>query len=165
MRIATRSERLSVQSTPEGTAMGTAPLSRYLVFFTIAILGCSLDLATKQWVFATLGLPGEQECWWLWQDVFGFQTSLNEGALFGIGQGGQPLRRHVGRRRRRPSSSGCLSPEPPAIGCSPSPAGLSPAGIFGNLYDRLGFPAFTGTMPTRSTKSAIASSPCGIGFL
>lgn len=64
------------------------PLSRYLVFLAVAIGGCAADLATKTWMFAHLGLPGlDGGIWWIWPDVFGFQTSLNEGALFGMGQG------------------------------------------------------------------------------
>ena len=34
-----------------------------------------------------LGMPGTQSPHWIIRGVFGFQTSLNEGALFGIGQG------------------------------------------------------------------------------
>jgi signal peptidase II len=66
------------------------PLSRYLVFFSVASGGCAVDLATKHWIFARLGVPkrdAHDHIWWLWDRVFGFQTSLNEGALFGMGQG------------------------------------------------------------------------------
>jgi signal peptidase II len=61
------------------------PLSRYLVFFSVAIGGCAIDLATKTWMFANLSHDGD--IWWIWPGVFGFQISLNEGALFGMGQG------------------------------------------------------------------------------
>ena len=37
--------------------------------------------------FARLGMPHERPSWWLVDEIFGFTTSLNEGALFGIGQG------------------------------------------------------------------------------
>ena len=68
--------------------MQAVPLSRYVVFFTIAILGCGIDLGTKAWVFEWLGMPsGPDHIFWIWKDYFGLQTSLNEGALFGIGQG------------------------------------------------------------------------------
>jgi signal peptidase II len=64
------------------------PANRYFAFFAIAIVGCAIDLATKHWMFAHLGMPGpESSTWWIWDGVFGFQTSLNEGALFGLGQG------------------------------------------------------------------------------
>ncbi|MDR1491969.1 MAG: signal peptidase II [Planctomycetaceae bacterium] len=56
-------------------------------FIGIAVICSILDLWTKQAIFRYLGMPGEKETWWIWKDVFGFQTALNEGALFGMGQG------------------------------------------------------------------------------
>jgi signal peptidase II len=67
--------------------MRAVPLNRYLVFFLIAAGGVAADLATKRFVFQWLGTPGVNEPWWIWSNVFGFQRSLNEGALFGVGQG------------------------------------------------------------------------------
>jgi len=67
--------------------MKAVPANRYAVFFSMAVVGCLVDLATKWWMFRRLGMPGQKPTWWLWDDVFGFQTSLNEGALFGMGQG------------------------------------------------------------------------------
>ena len=32
-------------------------------------------------------MPGTSDTLWIWEGVFGFQTALNEGALFGMGQG------------------------------------------------------------------------------
>ncbi|HVX61964.1 MAG TPA: signal peptidase II [Pirellulales bacterium] len=66
--------------------MRAVPINRYAIFLLIGGLGCLADLATKHWVFAALGAPGG-EAWWLCEDYCGFQTSLNEGALFGMGQG------------------------------------------------------------------------------
>ena len=72
---------------------------RGVLFFLLAALGLALDLATKRALFDWLGLPGEynalasdphsplSSAYWLIPNVFGFQTSLNEGALFGMGQG------------------------------------------------------------------------------
>lgn len=64
----------------------TIPRSRPIVFVTIAVLGCTLDLWTKSWVFGWLGLPGG-DTHWIIPGFFGLQTSLNQGALFGMGQG------------------------------------------------------------------------------
>lgn len=64
--------------------MKAVPANRYLIFLLIAALGCVADLASKSRVFAALGFPGET--WWLYEDICGLQTSLNRGALFGIGQ-------------------------------------------------------------------------------
>lgn len=64
------------------------PASRYLVFFAIATAGCAADLLTKHWVFERLGPPGpRREVQWLIEGYVGLETGLNEGALFGIGQG------------------------------------------------------------------------------
>ncbi len=66
--------------------MQAVSAQRYVLFCGIAIAGCAVDLLTKRLAFERLGMPGA-ESHWLVDDVFGFTTSLNEGALFGIGQG------------------------------------------------------------------------------
>lgn len=66
--------------------MRAVPLNRYLVFSSIAILGCAVDLATKSWIFNRFGIPGSQR-WQVGGLVFGLETNLNQGALFGMGQG------------------------------------------------------------------------------
>jgi signal peptidase II len=145
-------------------AINAVPASRYSVFFAIAAAGCAVDLATKAWMFDWLGMPpgpsevacavGRDECpvagsaampaagrtEWLWNEVFGFQSSLNEGALFGMGQGmvlffaAVSIGALIGilywlfwtgaaRDWLLTVSLGCIS-----------------AGILGNLYDRLGLP-------------------------
>ena len=58
-----------------------------MVFFAIVAIGCLTDLATKSWIFARLGMPGTRPQWVIWRGVFSLTTSLNEGALFGLGQG------------------------------------------------------------------------------
>jgi signal peptidase II len=119
--------------------MKAVPASRSIVFLLIAISGCAVDLLTKKWVFDWLGMPGpNSRTHWLWANVLGFQTSLNEGALFGLGQGFVPVFAglsvvaavgifvwlfYAGAAR-----DWLLTV---ALGCVT-------AGIFGNLYDRLG---------------------------
>jgi signal peptidase II len=69
-------------------AMHAVPAHRYLLFGGIALVGCAVDLLSKRWIFDKLGMPSRtSESLWLVDGVFGFTTSLNEGALFGIGQG------------------------------------------------------------------------------
>jgi signal peptidase II len=111
------------------------------VFFALAIAVCAADLATKTWMFAHLGMPDPgAPPWWLWEGVFGFQTTLNPGALFGMGQGLWPLfaALSVG------AAIGILLwlfPAGAAKGWLLTIAlALVTAGIFGNLYDRLGLP-------------------------
>lgn len=66
--------------------MSGFPLSRFALFAVIAAGGLALDLWSKGWMFARLGYPGGPTEW-IWPEYFGWQTSLNQGALFGLGQG------------------------------------------------------------------------------
>jgi len=119
--------------------MRAVPLNRYVVFFSIALIGCAVDLLTKSCVFSWLGMPSGRVHWVI-PGVIGWQTSLNEGALFGMGQGMVPLFAAAsivagvgilvwlfwfGAARDLLLTV--------ALGCVM-------AGVFGNLYDRLGFP-------------------------
>lgn len=117
------------------------PLSRYIVFFTLAVGICAADLATKSLAFARLGMPGpDSKIWWLWKGVFGFQTGLNEGGLFGFGQGFALLLAAISIV----AAVGIvvwLFPVGAAKDLLLTIAlGLVTAGILGNLYDRLGLP-------------------------
>lgn len=71
----------------EVTDPGPSLAYRYGVFLALAVGGCLLDLLTKQWIFAWRGMPHEHPVWWLWQGYVGVETSLNPGALFGMGKG------------------------------------------------------------------------------
>lgn len=69
------------------------PRSRIALYTVVGLGGCVADLATKFWVFRWLGEPGtraapKDHTWWLVEGYFGFQTAVNTGALFGMGQGG-----------------------------------------------------------------------------
>lgn len=114
------------------------PLTRYLIFFAIAIVGGAADLLTKEWAFAWRGMPGQQPEWWLVQGYVGIETSLNPGALFGMGKGYSWVFASLAvvaglgilswlflfgaaRDRWLTIALGCVT-----------------AGILGNLYDRLG---------------------------
>lgn len=114
--------------------------TNWIIFFVLAIAGCAIDLGTKSWIFARLGFPEylpDQKIV-LVPRVFSLTTSLNEGALFGMGQGfalGFAAFSFV-------ALTGIL------IWLSKYRAildrgvvvalGLIVSGIFGNLYDRLG---------------------------
>lgn len=56
------------------------------LFLFLAVTGLVLDLGTKHWVFSRDDMFFGSE-WWLWEGQIGIQKSLNEGALFGMGQG------------------------------------------------------------------------------
>jgi len=124
--------------------------SRWILFFAIALTGCAADLATKSWIFDRLGMPGGRT-WWLWQDRIGLQTSLNEGALFGMGQGGVPVFVALSLLAcigiliwvfRGGAANSLLVTI--ALACIL-------AGILGNLYDRLGLPGLTWGVPGRES--------------
>jgi signal peptidase II len=114
------------------------PLSRYVAFLTIVAGLCAADLATKSWAFNRFGSPSiYREPWWLWQGVFGFQTSLNRGALFGLGPGFWPLFAGL-------SVAAAVGIVVWLFGFGAARCwlltialGLVTAGILGNLYDRL----------------------------
>lgn len=67
--------------------MRNVSAGRSFAFWLIVCVGTLLDLWTKSYMFGRLGMPSGH-AWWIWNGVFGFETSLNEGALFGLGQGG-----------------------------------------------------------------------------
>ena len=118
------------------------PASRALWFFSLAAIGCAADLVTKHFVFGHPELYHGSE-WWLWEGRLGIQKSLNEGALFGFGQGNVWLfslfsvaagiaipvwlfKFRAAEDRRLTIALGCVM-----------------GGILGNLYDRLGLPGLT----------------------
>jgi signal peptidase II len=131
----------------------------------LAAAGAGVDLWTKQVVFGWLGvapffLDGDSPAanhwngdapldhlWWIWPQRLGFQTSINTGALFGMGAGGWRL-------------FACLSVIALAGICGwlfiyraahdrwiTVALGIMTGGILGNLYDRLGFWSDTGLKP------------------
>ncbi len=124
--------------------MKAVPATRYLVFLLLASAGCAADLVTKRCVFAWLGMPDPRTPpYWVWPGVFGFQTSLNEGALFGMGQGMVSLFSALSIAAvvgilywlfvAGAARDWLLTV---ALACVT-------AGILGNLYDRLGMPGLT----------------------
>jgi signal peptidase II len=115
--------------------------SRYLLFATIVFVGAGADLATKHWIFAWLGDPWRpqfRQPWWVLQDVFGFQTSLNQGALFGIGQGWTKFFAVVSVLATVAILYWLFVAKAARSVLLTSALALIIAGILGNLYDRLG---------------------------
>jgi signal peptidase II len=68
----------------DSTDQAPIPRSRYVLFFGAALVGVTADLLTKAWAF-TWPLTGRVD--WFWDGHIGIQSALNEGALFGFGQG------------------------------------------------------------------------------
>lgn len=115
------------------------PWTRYLLFLAIATVGTGVDLWSKHAVFEWRGMPRPNNEWWLWEPYVGIETAINPGALFGMGDGygrvfaGLSILAAVGiliavfrfGAARELSITVSL--------------GAILGGIFGNLYDRLGF--------------------------
>ncbi len=120
--------------------MKAVPTSRYLLFGAIAVLGCASDLLTKGWIFSWLGMPHERPSWWLIDEIFGFTTSLNEGALFGIGQGQGLIFGSLSIVAAVGITYWLFVAKAAHDRLLTVALGLVTAGIFGNLYDRLGWP-------------------------
>ena len=59
----------------------------WMVFLGIAAVAAASDLLTKSLLFARLGMPGEQPAVVIVPGTLMLETNLNEGALFGMGQG------------------------------------------------------------------------------
>ncbi len=117
------------------------PRSRYFVFFAVAVGVCAADLAAKRWMFAEnwmfpeRGLDGR--LWWLLKDVFGFQRSLNLGALFGLGQGYWPVFATLSVAAAVAIFVWLFFVGAARDWLLTVALGLVTAGILGNLYDRL----------------------------
>jgi signal peptidase II len=142
---------------PSSALTAPVPISRYFIYLAIALGGCAADLATKETMFRWLGLPApfvdstnpanmerwsgdpsHNHVWWLWSGHVGIETSINTGALFGLGAGywwlfaGLSVLALLGILTwlfiYRAAADRWLTV---ALGCVT-------AGILGNLYDRLG---------------------------
>lgn len=130
------------------TASGL-PKSRIALFLVLAAIGCSLDLAAKSWIFGKYGTEAAAgpDPIVLIPDVFGLTTNLNEGALFGMGQGKSLLFAGLSII----AALGVLIWL--TIGGAARDAWLTVAlaaimaGILGNLYDRLGLPGLKWQWP------------------
>ena len=59
----------------------------WVLFAALAAVAATLDLVSKAVAFDRLGMPGSGAATVLVPHVLVLETSLNEGALFGMGQG------------------------------------------------------------------------------
>jgi signal peptidase II len=119
--------------------MKAVPARRSIVFLLIAIVGCALDLITKRLVFDWLGQPGPNSfTHWFVKNFIGFQTSLNEGALFGLGQGMVPVFAVLSVLAAVGIFAWLFYGGAARDWLLTIALGCVMGGIFGNLHDRLG---------------------------
>jgi signal peptidase II len=112
----------------------------WLLFAAVALPAVAADLVSKAWIFDRLGMPGTAAPIQILPPVLSLQTNLNEGALFGMGQGWGAMFAGISVL----AIAGILGML--ARGTMRADRGLVVAlglitgGILGNLYDRLGLP-------------------------
>jgi signal peptidase II len=118
----------------------SARATGWLLFVGIAIVGATADLVTKARAFAGLGMPGSGRRVILVPDVLVFETNLNEGALFGMGQGLSWLFAAISIAALvgilAMLARGAVHEDRLLV----TALALIVGGIVGNLFDRLGLP-------------------------
>ena len=125
----------------------TLSLRGWIVFGVLATVAALADLVSKAVLFGRLGMPGERPGIVILPGMLTLETNLNEGALFGMGQG-------MGKFFAAVSVVAIIG----ILGIVSRPAarsdlrllvalGLITGGILGNLYDRLGLPGLTWHAP------------------
>jgi signal peptidase II len=129
------------------TPSTSEPAKGWPMFLAVVVAAAAADLLSKQWIFARLGMPGESPAIGIIPGLLSLETNLNEGALFGMGQGMGVVFATVSVA----AIVGIL-----ALVSRPSTRsdrwillalGLIVGGIIGNLYDRLGLPGLTWHAP------------------
>ena len=133
--------------TDPSPASQRANIVTWMVFSALVTLTTVADLTTKAIAFKNLGMPGTSPGWPVIRNMLWYRTSLNEGALFGLGQGMGwffiavsvaallGIFFSVSWLRIRNDTVLIV-----ALACITG-------GILGNLYDRLGIPALHWNAP------------------
>ncbi len=139
---------------PGHTQEARVPLRRVALFLLIAAGGLSADLATKHWTFQQL--PSHGGVLWLWEGYVGLQKSLNEGALFGVGQGLVALYAVLSVVAAVAIPvwlfwAGAASDRVLCVALA-----MIMAGVLGNLYDRLGLHGLEWNVPGRAGQPVYA---------
>jgi len=127
--------------------MKSIPRSRYVLFVILAALGLGLDLGTKHWVFGQQGMPYASNPIWIVPDILSFDTNLNEGALFGMGQGNVPVFAALSAAAALGICYWIFFAGAAEDRWLTVCLGLILGGILGNLYDRLGLPGLEWNYP------------------
>jgi signal peptidase II len=124
------------------------PISRVALFMGLVVLGVAIDLGTKSWIFGRLGITaprmhGDADPIVIVPGIFGLTTSLNEGALFGMGQRMTPLFAVLSLLAICGIGYWLVFGGAGRDGWLVVALAFILAGILGNLYDRLGLPGLT----------------------
>ncbi|MGC6443889.1 MAG: signal peptidase II [Rubripirellula sp.] len=115
------------------------PVRRMAIFTALLIIGLIADLASKQIAFDRMGLPGQSDPAWVIDGIFGVQTAVNPGAVFGLGAGKGLVFAAFSIFAIIGIILWMLRFEGYQSLWLTVTLGLISGGILGNLYDRLGF--------------------------
>lgn len=120
------------------------PANRLVLFLCLAIGGVALDLVTKSAIFHYHFQPEiwahrPQQTYWLIEDIFGVQCSMNPGALFGFGKGYSSVFAAISFVAIFGIIIWLFVFKQAWDRWLTTAFGLITGGILGNLYDRLGF--------------------------
>ncbi len=124
------------------------PASRIALFLGLIAVGCVADLATKSWIFTKLGMPFERPPIVLVPGILSLTTSLNDGALFGVGQGMTRAFTVLSLLAATGIFYWLFFAGAGRDGWLTVALASLMAGIFGNLYDRLGLPGLIWESPS-----------------
>jgi len=116
------------------------PTRGWPLFALVVATSLAADLATKEVVFSRLGMPGAGRRVIFVPGIFVLETNLNEGALFGMGQGLSWLFAAVSVAALVGILAMLAKPAARESGWLLVALALICGGILGNLYDRLGVP-------------------------
>lgn len=125
------------------------------LFFGVAAVAAGVDLATKWLAFRELGMPGQGGALVLVPGILAFETNLNEGALFGMGQGMSGVFAAISILALAGIMAMMSRAATRADGWLVAGLGLIAGGIVGNLYDRLGLPGLIWHAPLERRGEAV----------
>jgi signal peptidase II len=121
-------------------AVGWKNVTGWLLFSGVAAAAAVTDLITKWLLFRRLGMPGERPGIVVVPGMLTLETNLNEGALFGMGQGMGLLFAAVSVAAIAGIVAVMWRPATRDDSWLVLALALVTGGIIGNLYDRLGLP-------------------------
>lgn len=116
-------------------------------FSVVLVLAVLADLVSKDAIFARLGMPGTSPPITLIARLLVLETNLNEGALFGMGQGMGLVFAAVSVAALAGIVAMVARADTRRSRWLVVALGLICGGIIGNLYDRLGLPGLRWHLP------------------
>ena len=138
---------VSAPSPPASSTHSPGRLAGWAVFVSVVTVTAVADLLTKAIAFERLGMPGMKPGTVVIPNMLWWETNLNEGALFGVGQGMGWLFISVSLAALIGIVVAVSSLRLPGDGLLVVALALISGGILGNLYDRLGLPELTWHAP------------------